>query len=60
VVGVGALREARVVAELLGELVGHAWTAAGEDHLLAPALGFYDLHELGQVVDVEVLLGDRL
>ena len=50
VVRVGALREARVVAELLGELVGHARAAAGEDQLLAPPLRLDDLDELGQVM----------
>jgi hypothetical protein len=58
--GVGALAEARVEAELLGQLVGHARSAAREDHLLAPALRFHDLHQLGQVGDVQVLLRDRL
>ena len=35
-------------------------TAADEDNLVAQALGLQHLHQLGEILDVDVLLGDRL
>src|SRR6185312_6590444 len=60
VVRVGPLREPRVVAELLGELVGDTGASARQDQAPPPALGLDHLDELGQVLDVEVLLRDSL
>ena len=59
-VRVGALREAGVEAQLLRQLVGHAWAPAREDHLAAAPLRLHHLDELREVLHMQVLLRDRL
>ena len=60
VVGVGVHAEAGIEAQLLGQLVSDARTTAAADHLVAQALGLHQLDEVGQVLDMNVLLRDGL
>ena len=57
VVGILAGAETGVKAQLLGQLMGDAGTAAAYDELVAQALGLQQLDEVGQVLDVYILLG---
>src|SRR5450830_1225742 len=56
----GARPEAGVVAELLGERVIDAWSSDHDHEAFAHALGLEQLDELGEVLDVDVLLRDDL
>ena len=56
VVGILAGAETGVKAQLLGQLMGDAGTAAAYDELVAQALGLQQLDEVGQVLDVYLSL----
>ena len=60
VVGILAGAETGVKAKLLGQLVRDTGTAAADHKLIAQALGLQQLDQVGQILDMNVLLGDRL
>ena len=60
VVGVLTGTEAGIIAQLLSQLVGDTRTTAADDKLVTQALGLQKLNEVGEVLDVNVLLRNGL
>ena len=60
VVGVLTGTEAGIIAQLLSQLVGDTRTTAADNKLVTQALGLQKLNEVGEVLDVNVLLRNGL
>ena len=56
IIGVSALAESSIEAQLQGQLVAYAASAHNQNEAFAQTSGFQKFNELGQVFDVNILL----